>query len=281
MSEETLKDYKGVRHAQLQKNEALKMRTLVKQARGDIYRSGNRWPFELTQNAHDPGSRSGLSEVNIALSFDGRSVVYEHDGKPFSMQDLAALLSGGSSKDFDSNVTTGRFGTGFLLTHVLDNEITFDGVIEAKKGFEQVHLKLDRSGGEDEIFANTLACDSAIEQASTLQTLDGQKTARFSYNAANHEAASMGLASFSKALPHLYGTCDHLGRVDLTTADGRKQSFSPSQPIEYDANDVHIWEREVKVTENGGAPKIIKALRIQKTCDSASSLVIVLEQLKT
>ena len=66
MSEEALKEYEGARSAQLQKNEARKMRTLVNQARGDIHRSGNRWPFELTQNAHDPGPRSGLSEVNIA-----------------------------------------------------------------------------------------------------------------------------------------------------------------------------------------------------------------------
>jgi hypothetical protein len=281
MSEEALKEYVGARTAQLQKNEARKMRTLVNQARGDIHRSGNRWPFELTQNAHDPGPRSSLSEVNIALSFDGTTVIYEHDGKPFSMQDLAALQSGGSSKDFDSRITTGRFGTGFLLTHALAYQIKFEGILEAKTGFEKVLLNLDRSGDEDKIYENTMACNAAIRQAESIPALDGQKTARFQYATDNPDAAKMGLATFSKVLPHLYGTCGHLGRVDLTTADGHQQSFSPSQPTEQATDGVHIWGREVQVTENGSVPKILKILRIRKSPDSVASLVIVLEQVES
>jgi hypothetical protein len=50
--------------------------------------------------------------VAIDLSFDGQTVIYQHDGKPFSMKDLAALLSGGSNNEFESMETTGRFGTG-------------------------------------------------------------------------------------------------------------------------------------------------------------------------
>jgi len=230
MSEEALKEFQGARDAQLQRNEARRMRTLVNQARGDIHRSGNRWPFELTQNAHDPGPRPGFTEVNIALSFDGKAVVYEHDGKPFTMQDLAALQSGGSNKDFESKVTTGRFGTGFLLTHVLAYQIEFEGVFEAKTGFEQVHLHLDRSGDEDKIYANTLACNAAIGQASCIPVLNGKQTARFTYTTDNHKAARMGIASFAKVLPHLYATCEHLGRVELRMEDGRTQSFAPKPP---------------------------------------------------
>lgn len=84
--------------------------------------------------------------VNIRLVIDGHTVVYEHDGKPFTMQDLAALLSGGSSKEFESSETTGRFGTGFLVTHVLSLQIGFQGVLAADHGHEEVSLKLDRSG---------------------------------------------------------------------------------------------------------------------------------------
>jgi hypothetical protein len=95
MSKTLATEFKDDREHQLQKNEARKMRTLVEQARGNIERSGARWPFELTQNAHDPGPRPGADEVTIQLSFNGQTVIYQHDGKPFSTQDLAALLSGG------------------------------------------------------------------------------------------------------------------------------------------------------------------------------------------
>jgi hypothetical protein len=280
MSVEALREFEGARSAQLQRNEARRMRTLVNQARGDIHRSGNRWPFELTQNAHDPGPRAGASAINLALSFDGKTVIYEHDGKPFSMQDLAALQSGGSNKDFDSKITTGRFGTGFLLTHALAYQIRFEGIFETKTGFEQVHLNLDRSGDEERIYENTLACNAAISQAAPLPSLEGNKTARFIYATDNQEAAIMGMTSFSKVLPHLYGTCDHLGQVDIAVGEGQKQTFSPSQRVEEESDGVHIWEREVKITENGGVPKIIKALRIQKSNDSESSLVLVLEKLE-
>ncbi len=105
------------------------MRALVNQARSDTHGAGARWPFELTQNAHDPGFRDGQLGVNIALAFDGHMLLYEHDGRAFTMPDLAALLSGGSSKDFESAETTGRFGTGFLVTHVLSPRIGFTGVL--------------------------------------------------------------------------------------------------------------------------------------------------------
>src|SRR5574341_25750 len=128
MSHAGLQEFSNARKVQLQKNEARNMRKQVQQARGDIPRSASRWPFELTQNAHDPGARTGQSEVNITVSFDGTSLVYEHDGKPFSAQELAALLSGGSSKEYEAIDTTGRFGTGFLLTHVLSLQVHFEGI---------------------------------------------------------------------------------------------------------------------------------------------------------
>jgi hypothetical protein len=65
----------------------------------------------LLLRGHDPGARDSKTGVDIHLTFDGHTVVYEHDGKPFTIPDLAALLSGGSSKEFESTETTGRFIT--------------------------------------------------------------------------------------------------------------------------------------------------------------------------
>lgn len=171
------------------------MRTLVNQARGDTHGAGARWPFELTQNAHDPGARDGKAGVDIDLAFDGQTILYEHDGKPFTMQDLAALLSGGLSKEFESTETTGRFGTGFLVTHVLSPQISFTGVVAAEDGPEKVSIRLDRGGDEKDIFENTSHCYEAIGSAPKLSTLDEHKTARFEYQTDNPEAARIGVAA--------------------------------------------------------------------------------------
>src|SRR2546426_10985158 len=37
----------------------------IEKARGNIERSGARWPFELTQNAHDPGPRPAAEQITI------------------------------------------------------------------------------------------------------------------------------------------------------------------------------------------------------------------------
>lgn len=278
MSKEARIEFEDARDAQLQKNEARRIRTRVTEARSDIPRSGNRWPFELTQNAHDPGPRDGQDEVNISLSFDGHAVIYQHDGKPFSMQDLAALLSGGSSKDFESKATTGRFGTGFLQTHVLANQIKFEGILETATRLEKVHLLLDRSGDEDRIYQNTTACHAAVTEASPLPGLTGHPTACFTYVTDQPEAARMGLEAFSKTLPYLFGTCEHLGKVSIQFPDARTLAFLPEKPKPLQCEGLHGWERQVKVADHESPEKTIRIIRIKRTPQSDSSLVVILEQ---
>jgi hypothetical protein len=193
----------------------------------------------LTQNAHDPGARDGKTGVDIDLAFDGHTVLYEHDGKPFTMQDLAALLSGGSSKEFDATETTGRFGTGFLVTHVLSLQISFTGVLAAESGPEEVTIALDRAGDEKDIFENTRHCYQAIGAASKLAALDGHKTARFQYQTDNPEAAQIGIAALCSTLPFLYGTCEHLGTVCLRDNAGTSWHFVPEPAVEREFMGLH------------------------------------------
>jgi len=109
MCQTAFQEFEKARTSQLQKNEARRMRTLVNQAGATSDVPGRAGLSGLTQNAHDPRPRLGLDEVAIELSFHGQTVIYQHDGKPFSMKDLAALLSGGSNNEFESMETTGRF----------------------------------------------------------------------------------------------------------------------------------------------------------------------------
>src|SRR2546421_12510873 len=119
MSEEAFDVYEKALKEQHSRNEARRIRTRVKEARGSTHTAGIRWPFELLQNALDAGPRSGCAMVTVTLRHKDRALVFEHDGAPFTSLELVALLSGGSSKEFESEETTGRFGTGFLVTHVL------------------------------------------------------------------------------------------------------------------------------------------------------------------
>lgn len=277
MSDEALKEFERARKDQLDRNEARRMRTLVNQARGDTHGAGSRWPFELTQNAHDPGARIGKADVDIDLTFDGRTVLYEHDGRPFTMQDLAALLSGGSSKDFESADTTGRFGTGFLVTHVLSPQISFTGVLDAEGGPEEVAIHLDRAGDENAIFENTTRCYQQIRSASKVGALEGHRTARFQYEVDNPEAARIGVAAFHNTVPYLYATCEHLGTLCLRNHTGASSRFVPEGAVEREFEGFNLRTRRFTLTQDDGAPKTLAAVRLRRTRDSLSSLVTVLE----
>jgi hypothetical protein len=279
MSDAALKQFEKARTEQLDRNEARRMLTHVIQARDDTYGAGARWPFELTQNAHDPGARVGKTGVDIDLTFDGHTVVYEHDGNPFTIQDLAALLSGGSNKEFDSTETTGRFGTGFLVTHVLSLQINFTGLLAAEDGTEMVSMLLDRAGDEQTIFENTTHCYQAVKAASKLAALDGHKTARFQYQADNSKAAQIGIAAFCSTLPYLYGTCEHLGTVRLGNNVGASWRFVPEPPFEREFMGLHLRVRRFTLTEGDGVPRTLAAVRLRRQRDSSSSLVAVTEQI--
>jgi hypothetical protein len=105
---------------------------------------------------------------------------------------LAALLSGGSSKEFESEETTGRFGTGFLVTHVFSPKTTVSGIFKTSETFERFALVLDRAPDEDSIAAIE-ACDAAIRSASPLPTTNGVPSASFSYLTDDAETLRRGI----------------------------------------------------------------------------------------
>lgn len=217
MSDKALTDYRHARQNQLVRNEARHIRSKINDAQGSRHDAGVRWPFELLQNALDAGPRPGYDRVEVRLRQNNQTFVFEHDGAFFTLRELAALLSGGSSKEFESEDTTGRFGTGFLVTHVLAPRTEISGIFTTGEGLERFSLTLDRAGDEDSIVANIEACDAAIECADPLPNTDAVPSARFTYVTDNTTTLHLGMASFRAAVPYLFATCERLGRVTFET----------------------------------------------------------------
>jgi hypothetical protein len=155
-------------NAQHARNEARRIRTRVHEARRNPHPAGFRWPFELLQNALDSGPRDGNS-IEVWIRCEASRLIFEHTGAPFTSVELAALLSGGSSKEFESEVTTGRFGAGFLVTHALADRTTLRGLLKVARGYERFEMVLDRSGSEEDILRNTQSCTDAIRLAAPVQ----------------------------------------------------------------------------------------------------------------
>lgn len=120
-----------------------------------------RWVWELLQNAKDVNI-GGTVKVLIEADLESATphVTFRHTGQPFSAENIRFLIEQISSKDRKKDSsgrpkTTGKFGTGFLTTHLLSEIVTVTGIAkEDDLTPRQFQLTLDRRGFEpDEIAA--------------------------------------------------------------------------------------------------------------------------------
>ncbi len=99
-----------------------------------------RWLWELLQNAKDAVDES--STVSVEIDFQKDHLLFQHNGTPFTDDEIIHLIYHGTTKK-GSIDKTGKFGTGFLTTHLLSKKVLVSGILNDGKGFNFV---LDRSG---------------------------------------------------------------------------------------------------------------------------------------
>lgn len=108
--------------------------------------ANRRWIWELLQNAKDTDNVFG--QVSVAVALDSDALIFSHNGNPFEVKNLTRLIQQVSSKDStnaDARVS-GKFGTGFVSTHLLSRVIEVSGVVKRPEDLRRAFvLKLDRS----------------------------------------------------------------------------------------------------------------------------------------
>jgi hypothetical protein len=174
-----------------------------------------RWIWELIQNAKDVAFEDQGVSICIDLEINNDSYLeLRHNGKPFSIDNITFLIEQVSTNDrineTDSkNRTTGRFGTGFLTTHLLSEEVEVKGVVkEPNLPYKKFSLQLDRSGTKiDEIIrAVNQSIDLLSELDNTEEFKDFDKkdhntTFRYSIDENGITAAKKGISDLEISLP--------------------------------------------------------------------------------
>lgn len=253
--------YQEALEGQVKQTIARRIRVKVHDARSDLDRAARRWPFELIQNAHDAGARHGRDGITVALELRDGVLRFKHDAAPFRVDDIAALLTGGSSKDFDSHETTGRFGTGFLVTHALSERAHVGGILQTQGGNHRgFDLTLDRPDDEALILRNIEDCEAALKHTRAVD-FSSEPTLGVKY-VVDHEASALaGLDMLQESLPHLFASCPRLRQITIQRGDNTThwRSASPTVPVEEE--DMWIKEFPVdSVTELGEASwRVIQA----------------------
>ena len=105
-----------------------------------------RWLWELIQNARDfpDGSRPMTIRINVSP----KQIIFALSGRDFTEDEILSLILHGSTKQ--SNLEQlGKFGTGFLSTHLLSKQVWVKGTLCGDDGVRRpFEFELDRSGDD-------------------------------------------------------------------------------------------------------------------------------------
>ena len=111
-----------------------------------------RWIWELLQNAKDVAYPAIGVDVSVELfvKSDTSKLIFKHNGQPFNSQSITFLIHQVSTKDREEKAgepkATGKFGTGFLSTHLLSEKVLVTGFVkDAELPYRRFELQLDRS----------------------------------------------------------------------------------------------------------------------------------------
>ena len=99
-----------------------------------------RWIWELLQNARDVSAGNASLKASVEVRDD--DLTFHHNGRGFQPDEITHLIYYGSTKYEDPDAL-GRFGSGFLTTHLLSLTIKVSGQLTNGQSFA---FELDRSG---------------------------------------------------------------------------------------------------------------------------------------
>ncbi|PIV97587.1 MAG: hypothetical protein COW43_02290, partial [Flavobacteriaceae bacterium CG17_big_fil_post_rev_8_21_14_2_50_31_13] len=104
---------------------------ILSDVRNERTKSRRRWIWELMQNAKDvPNIYGG---VTIEITLRDNEFIFSHNGNPFQVENITGLIqqvSSGKPSDSTNKRITGKFGTGFISTHLLSDTVTVKGIVE-------------------------------------------------------------------------------------------------------------------------------------------------------
>lgn len=175
-----------------------------------------RWIWELLQNARDVAGASGKIDVAVDLREESNNLVFMHNGSPFTSSNIVSLIEQVSSKERDVIIgeedtnTTGKFGTGFLTTHLLSEIVHLKGLLKSTEGeCKPIEVTLDRSGRELQSITDsiniTMAQLRAVEGAEEVFYNHGEYQTQFTYelNETGLKVARRGLEDLEHLIPYV------------------------------------------------------------------------------
>ena len=240
---------------------------LEKQRYSNNENSAKRWIWELCQNAKDVSNNTG--KVRICINYDkiNKSVTFKHNGRAFSMTNIMSLINQSSSKDRKngSERKSGKFGTGFITTHLLSEIVHISGILETEPGnYSNFEVTLDRTGhNKNEIIS---ALEKSVDQLQEVQPLlvseinvDAYNTIfEYKLDADGMEVAQQGIENLRVSAPFVLSMLRDIEEIAL---ESTKENYKYNKLIDCNLKDATMHEI---VYEFDGKEKNIYVLNLTR-----------------
>ncbi|KJS10471.1 MAG: hypothetical protein VR67_17970 [Peptococcaceae bacterium BRH_c8a] len=193
----------------------------------DIEIKRRRWIWELIQNANDCATEAG---VTIWIETNNDELIFSHDGYIFTYNNLVDLITQISSKRTDDGDNVGKFGTGFISTHLISEIVTIKGVYCNRKNstdYKNLELVIDRSGRTDtEIQESIVKSFNDLEIIDSSQNIEwcyekGAPATSFVYDLTNNrskditDAIKSGKSDLDKSIAFVLAFSNKINRVNF------------------------------------------------------------------
>ena len=237
-----------------------------------------RWAWELLQNAKDSISDEADRDVCVQIELNNDSVIFKHNGSFFTELDIRGLINQISSKEVEEGEqtrNTGRFGTGFLTTHMLSRKVKVSSIVKTlDEKFYSFNFLLDREGKTTAELAPKVEMAWSGFQKSTQEVdfdYDENKfNTSFCYLLETDEQkdiANKGIVEFSKLIPYVLTFIPKLKEVEiLDNVSGKSVLFRNTNKI------IGGLLSQIEKTENA---EISEVLILQSKTDKVSIAIEV------
>ena len=190
-----------------------------------------RWVWELLQNARDAAVDTDASLVASIVMSDGE-VVFRHNGTNFKVDEIGHLIYHGSTKLEDPE-TLGRYGSGFLATHLLSPEIEIAGQLDDGRPFR---FKLTREASSVRDLTESMERAHRDFKASLGSTTElNGFTTQFRYRIMDSavDAVEEGIEAVKRCAPFILAFNREFARIEIDSAKGTMK-FQTSSRTTYE-----------------------------------------------
>ena len=206
-------------------------------------------------------------EIDASLDTNNSYVTFKHSGQPFSADNIRFLIEQISTKDRKKDEsgkqkTTGKFGTGFLATHLLSEKVYVRGVAkEPDLDYRKFTLVLDRSGYDIETITEGVrtakkSVENLDDSPPYCEYVEGALNTEFSYcltDELSRKIARNGLSDLDRCIPY---TLVFVKELETVTAGARACAAQFDRATDIPSEEVSIVCVSVEALMEATPPSI-------------------------